>query len=45
MGAEMQTAEKIINTVKDAYLWLAQKVSDHPHIVIVVAAVYLLVRR
>ncbi len=41
----MKTAEKIINHVKDGYLWLANKVSDHPHITIVVAVVYLLVRR
>jgi len=41
----MQTAEKIINHIKDAYLWVAEKVSEHPHVVIVAWAAYALWRR
>ena len=30
----MNNAEKVINHIKDGYFWCAEKVSEHPHIVI-----------
>ena len=30
----MKTLENVCNHVKDGYLWCAEKVADHPHIVI-----------
>lgn len=37
----MQTAENIINHVKDAYVWLADRVAAHPHATIAVYVVSL----
>ena len=41
----MNTLEKVINHVKDGYLWFSEKVSEHPHIFIWAALLYVAVRR
>ncbi len=41
----MNNAEKVIDHIKSGYLWVIDKIEEHPHWVLWIALAYVAVRR